>query len=250
MKILLFIALLMFSTISYSSTPVRVLIYHQTTNSIQPSQTSITEEMMARHLDKIRSLGYTTVKISEAVDHINGKIQLPPKSVAITFDDGWKNNLSAVRMLSERNMSATFYVMSGHFDSGIYFSKQDVIDISRNRNFEIGAHSHTHFMEWEGRMSQADTRVIIGEMVMSKSIIESVIGKSVTSFAWPFGYVRKEALEIAKDIGYTSTVHVNSITTNVRGSNSFLIERINIDGNCSEFHLEIILTEGKYIECK
>lgn len=239
----------MISYAAQNPAAVRVLIYHQVTDQAQPGQTVISTDMMARHLDKIRSLGYTTVKISEVVDHMNGKLSLPAKSVAITFDDGWKNNLIAARMLSDRNMSATFYVMSGQFDSNLYFSKQDIIELSKNRKFEIGAHSHTHFMEWEGKMDMADTRIIIGEMAMSKAIIENVIGKPVNSFSWPFGYVRKSALDLSQSLGFTSTTHVSPKSMNKEGDNPLYIERINIDGRCNESHLEIILKEGKHIEC-
>jgi peptidoglycan/xylan/chitin deacetylase (PgdA/CDA1 family) len=188
--------------------------------------------------------------MAEVVDFMNGKINLPEKSVAITFDDGWKDNIVAAQMLAERGMSATFYVLSGAFGNSVYLSKDDVKELSKNRKFEIGAHSHTHYMQWVGNMDQADERVIIGEMIMSKIMLEEIIGKSVNSFAWPFGYSRQNALKKAPAMGFTSTVHVNAESKNIVGGNTNYITRINIDGGCNAEHLKTILETGLFVQCK
>lgn len=46
----------------------------------------------------------------------NGR-RWPPRSVMITFDDGFKNNLRAARILNELGIEATFFVLSDVIDS-------------------------------------------------------------------------------------------------------------------------------------
>lgn len=233
-----------------SECQVPVLMYHRVTSDLPPSDTVVSPWTLANHLDMIRQLGYTTITVSELARFMDGKISLPENSVAITFDDGWKDNMIAARMLVERKMSATFYVLSGAFNHHMYLSKDEVIWLSQYRNFEIGAHSHTHFMEWVGRMDTVDDRIMIGEIVMSKVILEDLIGKPVNSFAWPFGYSRQNVLKKMLAIGFTSTVHVNSESRNTVGDDVIKISRINVDGNCNADHLRQMLEKASLIECK
>lgn len=251
MKIILAIFLFLYANISLAQeTQVRVLIYHRVSTEHPPSQTTIDPQMFKEHMDLIKS-GYTTVTISQLTDFINGKISLPEKSVAITFDDGWKDNLDAANLLIEHGLSATFYVLSGVFgDSKNYMSKEDIVWLSKHRNFEIGAHSHTHFMEWEGKMDLVDDRIMLGEIAMSKSIIEDIIKRPVTSFAWPFGYWRDHLFDYIKSMGFTSTALVNRESKNSINGNPLRITRINIDGNCNKDHLQKILEDATIVECK
>ena len=54
----------------------------------------------------------------EIVSHRQGEADLPPKSFAVTFDDGFQNNLTtAAPILREFGIPATFFICSGFLDS-------------------------------------------------------------------------------------------------------------------------------------
>lgn len=74
----------------------------------------------ARFEDHLRYLGanYAVVSLPEAVATLRDGGTLPPNAVAITFDDGYADNLEAARALHRHGMSATFYITAGCMSGG------------------------------------------------------------------------------------------------------------------------------------
>jgi len=68
------------------------------------------------HLDLL-SARYTVVPLPDAVEALRAGESLAPNAVAITFDDGYADNLVAARLLARRGMTATFYVTAGCIES-------------------------------------------------------------------------------------------------------------------------------------
>jgi peptidoglycan/xylan/chitin deacetylase (PgdA/CDA1 family) len=59
----------------------------------------------------------TVVPLTDALDRLRAGAPLPPRSVAITFDDGYRDNLElAVPELERRGMPATFFLVPGLLD--------------------------------------------------------------------------------------------------------------------------------------
>jgi len=228
---------------------VPVIMYHHISNDYPAGETVVSIDDFKNQIKILDELGYQTITVSTLVQYMEGKIDLPEKTVVITIDDGWKDNLIAAEILKNYNQSATFYVLSGMFEHPSYLSKDELISLSKNSKFEIGAHTHTHFMKWVGDLTQADDVTMVGEISMSKIMIERVIGKPVATFAWPFGYSRPNIVDFAKDIGFTSTSHVNSQSDNQPGTSTMYISRINIDGRCSKDIFISMIETGKLIRC-
>jgi peptidoglycan/xylan/chitin deacetylase (PgdA/CDA1 family) len=56
---------------------------------------------------------YRVLPLAEATRYLRSGRSLPANAVAITFDDGYADNLPAARVLSRYGVSATFYITSG-----------------------------------------------------------------------------------------------------------------------------------------
>ena len=56
---------------------------------------------------------YSVLSLPEAVHRLRDGRPLPHNAVAITFDDGYADNLDAARVLSAHGVSATFYITAG-----------------------------------------------------------------------------------------------------------------------------------------
>lgn len=226
MNKLIFFILILWSTM-VAATGVPVLMYHR----IQPEATDLNVplERFRDHLDAIKRAGYRTITVSELA-HAMRKNKVPHKTVVITFDDGWRDCLQAALELERRKMTGTFYIISGASQDPQYLTDAEIEALSHK--FEIGAHSHTHFMAYTQDLSKIPLMTFSGEMALSKNLIEKVIKKPVTSFAWPFGYYTPEAMQMAKKIGFDSTVIVSRTIDNARNE-ALRIDRINADGRCS-----------------
>jgi peptidoglycan/xylan/chitin deacetylase (PgdA/CDA1 family) len=242
----LFAALLSLSSFAQERT-IPVLMYHQITTP--PSRENIALDTFKAQLAWLKEEGYTTVTISQLADHMAGRTTLPAKTVALTFDDGWRTTLDAVTWLQYHDMSATFFIISGMLSHPLYLNPSEVKLLAKNPRFEIGAHSHTHLMQWVDDLTKVDTRIAVGELVMSKRLIEELINQPVKTYAWPFGYVRSEFLDFAVGAGFTSSVHVNSVSDNVKGTWPMDIRRVNIDGRCSLERFKSMVTTGRLERC-
>ena len=229
---------------------IPVLMYHHVDDTMEPGEEVVSTKQFNDQLTFLKNEGYTTITISELAQFMVGERPLPLKTVAITLDDGWKWNLVAAEILNQHNMKATFYIISGTFNHPLYLSKSEIRALSWNPNFEIGAHTKTHFMAWIKNLKLLPFEIMNGEVQDSKLEIEAVIQKPVTSLAWPFGYTRPAALDFAQKVGFTSTVLVSPNSDSNRvGGPTLEIERLNIDGRCSMDIFKSMVQTGKLTRC-
>jgi peptidoglycan/xylan/chitin deacetylase (PgdA/CDA1 family) len=94
--------------------PALILLYHRVAESgSDPWFLSVTPQHFAEHLEVIRKRAYpvSLKQLAEALK--NGKRS--PRSIAITFDDGYTNSLHRAKPLLERyDIPATVFVISGY----------------------------------------------------------------------------------------------------------------------------------------
>ena len=131
-----------------------ILMYHSVERGVGPVKWpwSISLDLFKDHLDLLCDYGWTTRTMAELAQA--PAESLPPKTIVITFDDGFENNLDAVEALVERGMRATWFIVTGaigqipHWeDSGR--PKGRILGAGSLRNMkaagmEIGSHSVNH----------------------------------------------------------------------------------------------------------
>ena len=61
---------------------------------------------------------YTVVRLPDAVRALTQHLRFPENAVALTFDDGYADNLEAARLLHRFGVSATFYITAGCLAEG------------------------------------------------------------------------------------------------------------------------------------
>lgn len=233
-----------------SAVNVPVFIYHRITDDDKPSHEITRPEMFRQQMRWLKDNGYNTITVSQLTEYMNGQpVTLPPKPVAVTFDDGWKDNLEAFKFLKELDYGATMFVISGFFESEMYVTEQETKAVADTPKFEIGSHSHTHFTKFETQIDKLDLCTMATEMAGSRRILERVTGKPVRSIAWPYGHNTHEAVYVAGKLGYTSTLMVNDHSENRPGQSPLFISRMNIDGNCGLAEFKSMAETGKLKEC-
>ena len=96
--------------------PIPILVYHQISEA--PLKGSpfrslyVTPKAFARQMAWLKFLGYTGLSMGGLLPYLRG--EKVGKVVGITFDDGYKNNLTnALPILIKNNFSSTCYAVSG-----------------------------------------------------------------------------------------------------------------------------------------
>lgn len=118
--------------------------------------------------------------------------------VVLSFDDGCNHDLRLARLLDQYNLRATFYLPAmwesfGTLKGWVPLTKSEVLDIAKTH--EIGSHTITHPL-----LTRIPYAVATYEIVQSKPLLESIIGKPVTKFAYPRGYATDQIRATARRV--------------------------------------------------
>lgn len=92
---------------------IPILAYHKI-DQTAPSEWYVTADQFARQMDVLQAYGYQTISLDDYMDYTQGIGQPPEKPLILTFDDGFQGLFDyAAPILKERNMSATFFIITG-----------------------------------------------------------------------------------------------------------------------------------------
>ncbi len=143
-------------------------------------------------------------------------------SVSITIDDGYKDTLDAVDILSNNKIPFTLFVTSSFLDKKNYLTKDDVVQISKLSNAEIGSHGISH-----NRLGLLNYNQQISELIESKKILEEIIGDSICGVSFPHGSHNRETLRILEKSNYSYAMSSLKGINN-KDCNKYLLKRIEI----------------------
>ena len=121
--------------------------------------------------------------------------------VAITFDDGYRDNLTVALPLLERfQFPMTLFVSAGLLGRDEYLSPDDLREISKHPLVTIGAHGlwHRHF----NRLT-ADEACF--ELKESRRLLSRITRKPVDLLAWPYGECNAELERLSSECGYRAS---------------------------------------------
>ena len=119
----------------------------------------------------------------------------PSGDLAITFDDGYRDNYeNAAPVLERLSLPATFFVVSRWLDTAVvpWWDEQlgvrhpwmtwDQVRSLHRRGFEIGAHTQTHV-----DLGVVEADEARAEIAGARQDLERRLEAPVTSFAYPYG---------------------------------------------------------------
>lgn len=198
----------------FMKSQVPILLYHSVSwdppNWIAPF--SVSPSMFAAHLDEIVSSGRQPLTVSQYVDGLAGRGPLPPRPVLITVDDGFADFADhALPALIDRGLPSTLYVTTGAlsdqkreavFPPTRMLASTDLEGLE-TAGVEIGAHTHSH-----RQLDLLQRSVATDEIVRSGSILASILGHRIRSFAYPHGYWSMGVRRLVGEAGFDSSCAV------------------------------------------
>ena len=171
-----------------------VLVYHTISSPAEPmpGDIDISPRKFERQLRWL-SKWHHVVRLDETLT-ANSRA----RGVAITFDDGWRDNLTvALPLLEKFRLPITLFVAAGFVGRDGYLSAEELREISRHPLVTIGAHGlwHRHFT----RLSPEDARMELRE---SRSRLKKITGRKIDLMAWPYGDCNAEVERLSEACGY------------------------------------------------
>jgi peptidoglycan/xylan/chitin deacetylase (PgdA/CDA1 family) len=226
-------------------------LLHRVTDAIAPDGLTIS---CARFRDLCRMLAerFHVVPLAEIFRLARSGAVLPRRTVAITFDDCYYDNLAAARVLAEFGLPATFFLPTAYVGTDHVFAwdrglnpmanlSWDDVDEMRRLGFTFGSHTVTH--PDLGTTSQEQTH---RELVESKAVLEDRLGSVVRWFAYPFGgpnNFRLEWLPLLTQIGYEGCVSGYGGLV-PRGMQSAILPRVPVPAFDDLVEMEVYLSGG------
>lgn len=189
------------------------IMYHDVTeNPFLYSQYSVSRDSLEEDIKEFLKNGYTFLKASQMTESfIDGRAE--DKFVALTFDDGYESFYTEIfPLLKKYNVPASFYILTSETDKYNHLSKSQLKALAESDLVELGAHSHyVHKLGRDGIMQlysgEASKWDAYEDYKMSIELLEGIIGKKVTSIAYPNGIYTDDIDWILKhDLGMLVTI--------------------------------------------
>lgn len=185
------------------------------------------------------SAGYQVVTADELIIALRNGITLPPKTIAVTFDDGFECfHRNALPVLAELNIPAIMFVVAGKLGGTNEWMQakgwptRHLMDVTRLRELQesgitIGCHGLTHIA-----MPTTDDIQLHAETAIAREILRQAISADVTFFAYPHGAQGARERQAVKSAGFTAAFSTIPGFNNT-DADLFALRRIDVYGNDS-----------------
>ncbi|WP_299871905.1 polysaccharide deacetylase family protein [uncultured Cocleimonas sp.] len=236
----------------------RILMYHMISNPIKGAKFNslrVSPEMFEKQLRYLIDNDWQFFTMSELVSK---KDQLPEKSIAITFDDGYQDNISnALPLLKKYKAKATIYLVidrhnrewsskrkkknnSGELMAEPKLSDEQVKELLESGLIEIGSHTVTH-----DNLPTLSEKQKHEEIVCSKKKIEDLFGIKCHSFCYPFGLFDQADLDLVESAGYTNATTVETGISDFKKTNPYLLKRVTVSGKDNFYAFKLKMKIGR-----
>jgi len=204
---------------------IPVLSYHRVSAAGKVESMTIPQKTFEAQMNYLKENGYAVITIDQFFEFLNFNFQAPPKSVVLTFDDGWKSIYEvAYPILKKYNFPATLFVYTDLIGTKRAMSWAQVKELSEN-GFAIHSHSKTHrnlARLKKGESFGAYYRSIEQELHDSKKVIVEKVGAECNYFAYAYGAYNPLMIAMLKKYGYHGAFTVK------RGANPFFKDQYTI----------------------
>ena len=187
---------------------VPILMYHYV--SVPPegadkyrTDLSVSPEQFRQQMKYLSENGYDTIDLYDLSRAVTNKQELPPKSVIITLDDGYRDNYeNAFPILQEFGLEATFFLATDFIDRGLPgYMTWEMIREMADAGMRFEPHSKTH-----PDLTGQDREYVIYQILGSMETIEAQIGSRPRYFAYPSGRYDEQVLEIMEELDFWGAV--------------------------------------------
>jgi peptidoglycan/xylan/chitin deacetylase (PgdA/CDA1 family) len=221
----------------------RILMYHMVSPHLRGGKFNglrVTPRQFEAQLRWLRRQGFQFFTMSELWEQ---RATLPSRSIALTFDDGYRDNVTTMLpLLDKYDAKATVYVVvdrhdrewsttrkashdSGELRREPKLSDDELLTLARSGRVEIGAHTLTH-----PDLRGLPQHLLEEEIQGAAAHLKTLLGVSVTAFAYPFGFQDAAAVRAVAAAGYSTAVTTHNGIADLSVVDPWLIPRIKVSG--------------------
>lgn len=157
----------------------------------------------------LKKHGFVFYTASELIQHFQQRGTFPPQGIALTFDDGWKDNYTnAFPILKQLGIKATIFIIpssigrvfAGDAADGEppheHLSRNEILEMAQH-GIEFGSHTMNHRL-----LNQISEPEVKSEVENAKREIENLLQKPCLTFAYPAGFFSDSARRAVEQAGH------------------------------------------------
>jgi peptidoglycan/xylan/chitin deacetylase (PgdA/CDA1 family) len=216
--------------------PIPVLLYHKIDDP--PADARLRGPYtppgrFAKQMAFLKGQGIHFYTTSELAGYFRDNGSFPSNGLAVTFDDGWKDNYEkAFPILRRYAIKATIFLVSscvGEVSSKAvadgenareHLSREDILEMSEH-GIEFGSHTVNHRL-----LHKLPLHEVKFEVEESKQQIESLVGKPCQTFSYPAGFFSEDIQQVVEQAGYK--VAFSTIYGPANSLDPFALNRVEI----------------------
>ncbi len=236
----------------------RILMYHMIREQVSGAKFNalrVSPAMFEQQLRFLNDNGWHFFTMSELIKQKNN---LPYKSVALTFDDGYEDNLvHALPILKKYHAKATIYLVvdrhnrewsskrkkknnTGELMKEPKLQDDQVRELIDSGLIEIASHTLTH-----NNLPVLSPQQKQQEIVESRKQLQRLFNIDCDAFCYPFGLYDETDRELVKQAGYSSATTVEKGIDDLASADPYQLKRITISGKDNLMAFKLKLKTGK-----
>lgn len=187
---------------------IPVLMYHDLTKVKLSDNVSVLEvKNFEEQMAYLKKNNWTTITPRQLELWVQGKLNLPEKSVLITFDDGYESTIElGYPILKRHGLKATSFLITSRIGKPGMVSEYDLQSTTDVYSYQSHTHAFHMFNSLTGlSYLQSESRFAIRtDLREANETIEEILsGHKVKAHAYPYGKSSPQAVLAMKDAGIT-----------------------------------------------
>jgi len=222
-----------------------IAMYHSVEPEAPPSnRLAVTPQTFERQMRFLKKFGYNVISLEELAGLIRQKKRIPSRTVALTFDDGYKNIYTyAFPILKKYRLPATAFIIVKEVGrpQNDRLSWEEIREMRDSGLVDIGSHC----LGPEPLVNLESEQQLHNEIFESKRILEEKTGGAVSTFSYPEGRFNPHIRQLVIDAGY-SLAAATSPGKRFTDDDVFALKRLRISSNSDNLLVYCIEISGFY----
>ncbi len=216
---------------------IPVLMYHHV--SPAAGLVTVSPQTFNAHMQLLVDKGYTTLTAARFLAYLEGREDVPQKSLVITFDDGYLDNyIYAYPVIKKLGLHAIIFAITGWIGEGpareldatihcpdhsacktaIHEGRSDSVMLRWSEielmqaSGAIEVHSHTHsHVRWDQLYPLRSEALghLRADLECSRISLQTHLGDTQYQLCWPWGKFNSDYQDIAREVGFVAQYSVD-----------------------------------------
>jgi len=219
---------------------IPILFYHSIANkNAKPNYLQVSYKNFRNQLKFLSILGFKSIDLN-SLNYNN--IKLTGKEIIITFDDGYKDNISNIEpLLKKFSFKAIFFIVSDlinktnlwdknkkNYTKMNLMNKNDISKLINNGHY-IGSQGRKHL-----NLNLIHKSKLIDEIMNSKKYLENIFNTKIRFFAYAFGAYNQRAIKEVKK-NYSFGLTTERLKLYKKHITNYNLTRISVNSNTNIF---------------